>query len=441
MRVLFVPCINRSQVYLMTPLAWAMRTAGHQVRMAAQPDLAEDIAAIGLVPAPVGKPMPELKRDMEEAEPEEDPVAPKVDPRHRSKPVQSEYGWDDPAAVWAHLATDFFPLLTSDSFMTDLVDYACRWRPDLIIWNTLAFAGPVAARVSGAAHARMPWGVDTLAQIRTAFRRERAKRGEDACPDPLEQWLAPFLQSYGAKFDEEMVLGQWTIDPTPPWIYHPAQSGVSYLPMRQVPFNGPATVPAWVHEPPARKRVCVTLGFSNRESHGIEASAHALLEAMADLDVEVIATFDARQLGTSASLPGNVRVATFVPLGVLLPTCSAIVHHGGPGTFATALEHGTPQLIIPSAYWHIKWWSAIAAANGLEDRGAGIYVADSDNVTAQGLRMDLIQVLENPAFARNADQLRVELAGRPSPNEIVPLLDKLTAEHHPTMRKGRESHL
>ncbi|MBO0833749.1 MAG: DUF1205 domain-containing protein, partial [Actinobacteria bacterium] len=229
--------------------------------------------------------------------------------------------------------------------------------------------------------------------------------------------------------------------PTPPWIYHPAQSGVSYLPMRQVPFNGPATVPAWVHEPPARKRVCVTLGFSNRESHGIEASAHALLEAMADLDVEVIATFDARQLGTSASLPGNVRVATFVPLGVLLPTCSAIVHHGGPGTFATALEHGTPQLIIPSAYWHIKWWSAIAAANGLEDRGAGIYVADSDNVTAQGLRMDLIQVLENPAFARNADQLRVELAGRPSPNEIVPLLDKLTAEHHPTMRKGRESHL
>lgn len=429
MRVLFVPAINRSQLYTMTPLAWALRTAGHQVRVAAQPDLAEHIASIGLTPAPVGRPMPNLKKDMEEAEPEQDPVAPATDPRTRERSAQSDYGWGDPAATLEHLTWDFFKLLTPDSMIDDLVDYARRWSPDLIIWNTLAFAGPVAARVSGAAHARLPWGVDALAQIRAGFRRARAERGEDALPDPMRRWLEPFLRRHGAHFDEEIVLGQWTIDPTPPWIFHPADAGVQYVPVRSIAFNGPAAVPDWVHEPPARRRVCLTLGVSNREGHGIETSPRDLLDAVADLDVEVIATFNERQRGAAGELPGNVRVVDFVPLNVLLPTCSAVVHHGGPGTFATALQHGVPQLIVNGTYWHVKYWGSIAAADGLEGRGAGVHVADGDNLTAEELRKQLLRVLEDPAFARNADRLRIEEEGRPSPNEIVPLLERLTAQH------------
>jgi hypothetical protein len=45
------------------------------------------------------------------------------------------------------------------------------------------------------------------------------------------------------------------------------------------------------------------------------------------------------------------------------------------------------------------------------------------------LRKQLLRVLEDPSFARNAELLRIEWAGRPSPNEIVPLLETLTAEH------------
>ncbi|MEV0155441.1 activator-dependent family glycosyltransferase [Micromonospora sp. NPDC050686] len=429
MRVLFVPAINRSQLYVMTPLAWALRTAGHQVRVASQPDLAEHIASIGLTPAPVGRPMTDLKKDMEEAEPEQDPVAPATDPRTRARSTQAEYGWGDPAATLAHLTWDFYKLLTPDAMIDDLVDYALRWRPDLIVWNTLAFAGPVAARVSGAAHARMPWGVDAHAQIRAGFRQARAERGEDALPDPMEQWLGPFLRRRGAHFDEEIALGQWTIDPAPPWVFHPADAGVHYVPMRPVPFNGPATVPDWVHEPPTRKRVCLTLGVSNREGHGVEASPRDLLEAVADLDIEVVATFNERQIGGTSGLPDNVRVVDFVPLSVLLPTCSAIVHHGGPGSFATALEHGVPQLIVNGTYWHVKYWGSIAAADGLESRGAGVHVADGDNLTPEKLRKELLRVLEDPSFARNAEQLRIESAGQPTPSELVPLLEKLTAAH------------
>jgi hypothetical protein len=291
------------------------------------------------------------------------------------------------------------------------------------------FAGPVAAKVSGAAHARMPWGVDTLAQVRSKWLRLREQPGNETIPDPMEQWLGPILERFGKEFDESMVLGQWTVDPAPSWVPHSSGPELHFVPFRQIPFHGPATVPSWIDEPRTRRRVCVTLGFSHRESQRAEASGNALLEAVADLDVEVVATLDAKQLGSLSRLPDNVRAVEFVPLTALLPSCSAIVHHGGPGTFATAVEHGVPQLIVPGTYWHIKWWGPIGQANGLEDRGAGLYVADSDKLTPALLRDQLVRVLDDPLFGRNAARLRAEAIGTPSINKVVPLLEKLTREH------------
>lgn len=429
MRVLFVSSMNKSHVYLMAPLAWAMRTAGHDVRFASQPDLSGDVAGIGFLPVPVGPSMESLAGQMAEAEPQEDPFDPATKLGDGEKPRQGQYGEEDPIGLMDHLVAEFFQMLTSEQAITDLVDYARQWRPDLVIWHTLAFAGPVAAKVSGAAHARMPWGVDTLAQVRAKWLRLREQPGNESIVDPMEQWLGPILERYGKEFDESMVLGQWTVDPAPSWVPHPAGPELHFVPFRQIPFHGPATVPSWIDEPLDCKRVCVTLGFSHRESQRAEASGNALLEAVADLDVEVVATLDAKQLGSMSRLPDNVRAVEFVPLTALLPSCSAIVHHGGPGTFATAVEHGVPQLIVPGTYWHIKWWGPIGQANGLEDRGAGLYVADSDQLTPSLLRDRLVRVLDDPSFGHNAAKLRAEAIGTPSINEVVPLLEKLTREH------------
>jgi len=49
-------------------------------------------------------------------------------------------------------------------------------------------------------------------------------------------------------------------------------------------------------------------------------------------------------------LPPRVRHCTFAPFRQLLPLCGAVVHHGGVGTTAAALEAGCPQLILPLAW-------------------------------------------------------------------------------------------
>jgi rhamnosyltransferase subunit B len=51
-----------------------------------------------------------------------------------------------------------------------------------------------------------------------------------------------------------------------------------------------------------------------------------------------------------ARLPPGVRPVAFAPFRQLLPLCGVLVHHGGVGTTAAALEAGCPQLVLPLAW-------------------------------------------------------------------------------------------
>jgi UDP:flavonoid glycosyltransferase YjiC (YdhE family) len=51
-----------------------------------------------------------------------------------------------------------------------------------------------------------------------------------------------------------------------------------------------------------------------------------------------------------ANLPVSICSCKFAPFRRLLPKCAALVHHGGVGTTAAALEAACPQLILPLAW-------------------------------------------------------------------------------------------
>jgi rhamnosyltransferase subunit B len=50
------------------------------------------------------------------------------------------------------------------------------------------------------------------------------------------------------------------------------------------------------------------------------------------------------------SLPPSVEHFSYLPLSRILPSASALVHHGGIGSAAAALRAGVPQLVIPFAH-------------------------------------------------------------------------------------------
>ncbi|WDZ83471.1 activator-dependent family glycosyltransferase [Micromonospora cathayae] len=423
MRILFVTNPFRSHLYMQVPLAWALRTAGHEVYVAGPPDVADDIVRTGLAGIAIGESL-RLEEMMAQAVPVEDPRGP-ADPRGQrtGRSVQSDYGWGDPHVEYDDYVSGVRQVFFPDSTTDDLVAFARSWRPDLVIADPTAFPAVVAARAVGAAHARMLFATDRTVQLRQACRP-----GFDTAGDPLRDWLEPIMRRYGQEFDEAATLGQWTISPMPTWIWQPA--GAHYLPMRNVPFNGPSATPRWVFEPPTRRRICITLGISHRDAKiGGAVSAQALFDGVADLDVEVIATLNAQQLDGITDIPDNVRTVDFVPLNALLPTCSAIVHEGGSGGLAAALEAGVPQVIVPNDFKVEKWWGPITMADGLEARGVGVYAANAGRLTADVLRDALKRVLDDPSYAANAARVRTEVQAMPSPSDIVPVLEKLTLEY------------
>jgi glycosyltransferase (activator-dependent family) len=421
MRILFVTAPFRSHLYVQVPLASALRTGGHDVRVAASPEMAGNIAATGLTGVPIGPVVP-LDTEMNAAA--RDLAVLRLEP-DRKKARQSEYAEEDPAAEFAASIAGIRRLFSPEDAIHDLVAFADRWQPDLVVWDTFVYSGSVAAATSGAASARMLFGADGYGQLRASCRGTSPGPLAD---DPLRDWLEPLLHSYGRDYDERTAMGDCTILPMPPWIWRP--DGVNHLTMRHVPYHGPSIVEPWLYEDIDRRRICVSLGLSHRDTtFGFEAQAGVIFDAVADLDVEVVATLSAKQVAALPRLPGNVRVVDFAPLNVLLPSCSAILHSGGAGTFAAAVEHAVPQLIVPNTYFSEKWWGPVAMANGVEDQGAGVYAGDADQLTAEGLRADLLRVLDDESYAANARRLSIGTRSQPTPNEVVPLLQDLVLRH------------
>ncbi|MFI0424917.1 activator-dependent family glycosyltransferase [Spongiactinospora sp. 9N601] len=416
--MLFTSFAMESHFLSMVPLAWAMRTAGHEVRVAGQPALTRAVTAAGLTAVPVGEDH-RLLAAMEGADVggdgtpwhsvDLDPARPEAD------------SWEFLKTVNGLLPETFYTHANNDSMIDDLVAFARWWRPDLVIWEPFTLAGAVAARAVGAAHARLLWGADLLLDLRTRFLRQLADRPPGAASDALADWLGGVLDRHGLSFDETTVRGQWTIDTLPASIR--MDLGEPTVAMRYVPYNGTAVVPAWLREPPERTRVCLTMGLTARSGADyLLGSLDGMLDAVGDLDVEIVATLNAAQRAQVSRLPGNVRAVDFVPLHALLPTCSAVAHRCGAGGWSTAAIYGVPQLISPMVFENSY------RARRTAEVGAALVIPQGE-LTPQALRDGLLRVIEDPRFADAADRLRRESLSDPTPNDVVPVLEKLTLEH------------
>lgn len=343
MRVLFTPYPSRAHLLPTVPLAWAFQSAGHEVRVASHSTFADTIAAAGLTPVPLGEPEVDEARMRDDAQ----------QPRHPDDVLRfadvlglstaEREHWINFYQYFLNPIADYVRVDLPDA--ADLVEFSRSWQPDLVLWDELFYCGPVAARASGAAHARFMLGPDVIAFSMERLAARRAEVRAAGLPEnPLADLVRPLAQKYGLDVDDELLLGQWTLDPLPEG-YGPA-TGTRKVRMRYVPYNGADVTPDWLHTQPERPRVALTLGESTRRFiPGDWDRTPRILEAVDGLDIEVVATLNDLQLHDIERVPDNVRIIEWVPLTQLLPTCSAIIHHGGPGTFSAAHAFAVPQLV------------------------------------------------------------------------------------------------
>jgi glycosyltransferase (activator-dependent family) len=415
MRVLFVSLSEKSHLYCMTPLAWALSAAGHEVRVAATPLLTETTTRAGLTAVPVGQDTG-IHRDMTAYRQTQD-----IETANWSRTEPGEVDWETLKFRY-DISVPYGIAAYNDPMVDDLVAVAESWQPDLVVRDPLAYAGGIAARVAGAAHARLLWCADVWGRSRSTYLEMLESAPEGERTDPLRAWMTGHCERFALEYDEDLLSGHFTFDSMPHSLRLPTDLDV--LDMRYVPYNGPAVVWDWLRAPVERPRICLTLGASNTEDYGGDyVSVGEILTALGDLDVEVVAALVGAQREELEAVPENARVVESVALNTLLPSCSAIIHHGGFGSYSAALAYGVPQLVLSTYISDHE-----LRGNGLQNAGAGAFSHWKDG-DAAFVRDTVRRMVEEPSYAAAARRLQAEAADLPSPHELVPALEQATAKY------------
>lgn len=419
MRILFTTIAEDSHILAQAPLAWALTTAGHDVRVASAPAMTEVITSAGLTAAPLGTDhkMHELLAQIAE----QGAGAIENELSDWSEPFADKLTWPQ-ISVKMQVAVPMALQPYNEPIVRDLVAFAREWQPELVIWDPLTYAGAIAATAIGAVHARLLWSVDIYSTMRAAYVELKEQQPPEGQGDPLQDWLGRLLAEYGAEFSETVTSGHFTIDPIPTSVQ--LSLPVERVPVRYAPYNGRSAVPRWLWEQPSRPRIAVTSGSSFEAALGATfLPFREILAGLAEVDAEIIATLSEAEQEKFGPLPDNVRAVGFVPMQALLPTCAAVVHHGGFGTWSTAAYFGVPQL-IPTIRHGDLW----LRAGRTEEAGAGLRL-HAPSSTAAEVTTAVRQLLDDSSFSAGAAKLRTEIRETQTPNTAVAEIERLVAQH------------
>jgi hypothetical protein len=276
---------------------------------------------------------------------------------------------------------------------------ATAFVPDLIVNDEADFIGPLVAAILNVPNTTSGYGWVTP--------EEWVRLGaEGAAPS----WRAVGLDP---RPDGGLYRSQY-LNRVPRSAQRRLPSGVATIDLRPIALGEGLPVPADLdHLGVDRPLVYVTFGTA----FGDRAPAEEVVEALAQLDVDVIMTTGSRWKELTCPVPANLHVRPFIPQGALLNRCHLVVTHGGAGSVLGALRHGVPMVVIPLGADHD------GNADEVERSGAGLKV--DAGATPQTLRTAVTGVLDGSRFRAAARIVREEIADMPEPAAVIPVLEEL----------------
>ena len=271
----------------------------------------------------------------------------------------------------------------------DLLDLLQRWRPDLIVHDTLELGSPTAAALHGIPHVTHGYGpmVPNTSYFAAAI---AAAISEAGLPDPTPDiFAAPYLDICPPSLRGT--------EPNPWTTIHPLRPSPGEI-------EPPATVELDFSALPHPDTVYLTLGTIMNQTPKV---FRAVIDGCVRWPVNLVVTtgpgFDPALLGP---LPPAVRTAPFLPQAAVLPRCRAVVSHAGAGTMLGALCYGLPQLCLPQGTDQPSNTAALLPT------GAALAL-QPDEITADAVAEALGRLLNEPSFREAANRLRAEIERMP----------------------------
>ncbi|NNJ68751.1 MAG: glycosyltransferase family 1 protein [Boseongicola sp.] len=381
MRILFTSTQGEGHIRPLLPYAKALAARGHDVLVAAPEVCAPIVAKAGLNFAPFDKMTPEQFHEI-------------------WAPHQGVRG-DDMLAIGI---PQMFAGMTVRMTMPKLRETVLSFRPDLIVRESVEYAGLVLAREFGIPHARV--------NVHNCGMEETINGFSGA---PLDNFFAAF--DHDAR-GEDVVWNEPTFTVFPTSFDGDAREGEGNPPVR-VRTDLAGDIPETDWRPKGdRPLVYVTFGTVAAGLAGKGAIFPIALEAVAGVDAEVLMTvgpdFDISDL---AAIPDNTVVRNFVPQAAVFPHASLMMCHGGSGSLMGGLAAGLPLVVAPLF--------ADQFDNAARVEAAGLGLAASEPQSAEEMSTLMRRVLGSDEIAEASRKIAVEIASQVAIEDAATRLERL----------------
>jgi UDP:flavonoid glycosyltransferase YjiC (YdhE family) len=375
------------------PIARAAEQAGHSVAFACAPERIASIAAAGFRVFAAGVNVGGT------------PETAAMEARYAAIPVIAERE--------ALLLREGFAGHYARHKAADLLAVCAEWQPDLLVREEVDFGAAIAAERLGLLHATV------LVLAAGSFVRSELVVG------PLNALRA----EYGLLPDPELsMLSRYLVlSPFPPSFRDPAfplpPTAHAFRPLATDVGDSEQPLP-WAVDASGVPTVYFTLGTAvgsrARDLFG------RVIAGLRDLPIQLIVTVGRRfEPADFGEQPAHVHIEQYIPQSLLLPHCDLVVSHGGSGTVMGALAHGVPLALIPlNADQPLN-------ADRCAALGVGRVIGTRDEITPELVREAVAAMLANPAYRRNAERVRDEIAALPGPEYALALLERLVREKRP----------
>lgn len=391
MRVLITSLSGYGHLQPLLPLANALSDARHDVAIATGPELRPRAETAGFTAFDAGLAVGAAFEQLAEYFPDQ------------------EYNRLEPSEILGWYVPHLFGEVFTPAMLCDLEPLVRSWQPDVILHEIWEFAGPIAAASAG-----IPSITQTL-----------GFRFDDRILDSVAVAVAPLWEQRGLEPDPTAGLYRsLCLDITPPSFqrYESAQNRSVIYPLRPItepPVPG-EVLPPWIEHRREVPLVYMTLGTNNGTNTNM-SMFRSVIDGLDNLDVDVLITMGfGKDLSSIGPLPGNVHVEHYVPLSLLLPHCSAVICHGGPGTTLSSLSRGLPLLILPQGADQYIIGDLVLEA------GVGLLLTPTD-VNPSSIRAHVLALLDEPVYWDGACRLQREIAAMPGPAEVVHLIEEIAS--------------
>jgi MGT family glycosyltransferase len=390
-RVLFTTLRNTSHFLPLVPFVEACRNRGHEVAVAAPPDLESRVAATGAEFMPFGHPGDEGLRPL----------------WARLRQVSE----DEANRI---VIGEIFAGACAQAALPGLLETVQRWRPAIVVRESQEYAAVVATEKLG------------IPRVRVAIiaRSTEAKHLPAAAPalDALARGAGLPADPSADRVKREAAL---TLFP----------ASLDSLEERapvfrfKTPRKQAAELPEWWGARP-EPLVYLTLGTVTGGFDEMRSSYRVALDAVAGLPIRVLLTVgNDLPLEMLGNVPANVHVERFVAQDDVLPHAAAVICHGGSGTVLGTLAAGVPMVVVPLFADQPQNAERIAAigAGLMMTLPGGRAMTGGTPASPDELRRALLRVLKEASFRVAAQRVAAEMAGLPAIDAAPIELERLAS--------------